>query len=51
MANERIVACGVYIYDSENVEENGLAFRTAVKSANSEPDDYFGARHAYGLDR
>lgn len=53
MANERIAACGLYVYDSENVEDNGLAFRTAVDSEELQtaPGDEFGTRLTYGLDR
>ncbi|KIO15829.1 hypothetical protein M407DRAFT_235401 [Tulasnella calospora MUT 4182] len=34
MANERIVASGIYYYDSENITESQLAFRMAVTSFN-----------------
>lgn len=53
MANERIVASSIYYYDSENVEDNQLAFRMAVSSFELEygQDDEVGTKHAYGLDR
>lgn len=53
MANERIIASGIYYYDCENVEENRLAFRTAVNSNEIyyDQDDQHGTRQAYGLDR
>ncbi|KAG8939002.1 hypothetical protein FRC00_014268, partial [Tulasnella sp. 408] len=35
MANERIVACGTYCYESENVVETELCFRTAVRESSS----------------
>lgn len=34
MANERIVASGIYYYDSENITDSHLAFRMAVTSFN-----------------
>ncbi|KAG8912829.1 hypothetical protein FRC01_004877 [Tulasnella sp. 417] len=37
MANERIVASGIYYYDCENISESQLAFRVAV---NSEEEQY-----------
>ncbi|KIO23103.1 hypothetical protein M407DRAFT_113613, partial [Tulasnella calospora MUT 4182] len=34
MANERIVACGIYCYESENIMESELRFRTAVRESS-----------------
>lgn len=56
MGNERIIASGIYYYDSENVEDNQLAFRTAVSPPDRSSQDYqqndeVGTRHAFGLNR
>lgn len=53
MANERIIASGIYYYDCENIAESYLAFRCAVNSDDIqyEQDDEAGMKRAYGLDR
>ncbi|KAG9012312.1 oligomeric, coiled-coil, peripheral membrane protein, partial [Tulasnella sp. 427] len=53
MMNERIVASGIYYYDSENITESQLAFRAAVGSGNIGymQDDKAGVKLTYGLDR
>ncbi|KAG9010228.1 hypothetical protein FRB90_007893, partial [Tulasnella sp. 427] len=53
MINERIVASGIYYYDSENITESQLAFRAAVGSGNMGymQDDKAGVKLTYGLDR
>ncbi|KAJ2476138.1 hypothetical protein IWW56_005077 [Coemansia sp. RSA 2131] len=50
MANERIVATGVYYYDVENITESTLNFRESVKSFHTyDPRAEGGVNHAYGL--
>ncbi|KAG8938265.1 hypothetical protein FRC03_007455, partial [Tulasnella sp. 419] len=52
MANEFIVASGIYYYSSENVTTNQLAFRESVIfKGNYEQDDSDGVRRAWGLIR
>ncbi|KAG8942084.1 hypothetical protein FRC03_003664, partial [Tulasnella sp. 419] len=52
MANEFIVASGIYYYSSENVTTNQLAFRQSVVFNGSyEQDDFSGVKRAWGLDR
>ncbi|KAG9047233.1 hypothetical protein FS837_002755 [Tulasnella sp. UAMH 9824] len=52
MANERIIASGIYYYDSENITESRLAFRAAVGQGNINylQGDGLGLRWTYGLD-
>ncbi|KIO23098.1 hypothetical protein M407DRAFT_27425 [Tulasnella calospora MUT 4182] len=52
MANERIIASGIYYYDSENITESRLAFRAAVGQGNINylQGDELGLRGVYGLD-
>ncbi|KAG9012310.1 hypothetical protein FRB90_006720 [Tulasnella sp. 427] len=52
MVNERIIASGIYYYDSENITESRLAFRTSVGSSNIfyEQGDGLGLMGTYGLD-
>ena len=53
MANERIVASGIYYYDSENITESNLSFRTAIAFSGEsyDQDDELGTRLLWGLDR
>ncbi|KAJ2357227.1 hypothetical protein GGF43_001592, partial [Coemansia sp. RSA 2618] len=51
MANERIVATGIYYYDVENITESNLSFREAVyEQYGYEIDDDIGLYRAYGID-
>ncbi|KAG8849662.1 hypothetical protein FRB96_000688 [Tulasnella sp. 330] len=52
MANEHIVASGIYYYDSENITDSTLAFRTAINFIMEpyEQNDVEGARRVWGLD-
>ncbi|KAJ2659055.1 hypothetical protein IWW48_003684, partial [Coemansia sp. RSA 1200] len=50
MANERIVATGLYYYDVENITESSLAFRECVDQYfDYEQNDDVGVRLGYGL--
>ncbi|KAJ2430598.1 hypothetical protein IWW41_003211 [Coemansia sp. RSA 2522] len=50
MANERIVATGIYYYDVENITESTLNFRESVKSFHTyNHRNENGVNHAYGL--
>ncbi|KIO21962.1 hypothetical protein M407DRAFT_28449 [Tulasnella calospora MUT 4182] len=53
MANERIVASGIYYYDCENITESQLAFRTGVhfEGANHDQGDSRAIRLTWGLER
>ncbi|KAG8889669.1 hypothetical protein FRB99_003966, partial [Tulasnella sp. 403] len=52
MANEHIVASGIYCYSSENVTESSISFRTAVKSPEEcERDDNQGIGLVWGMKR
>ncbi|MEU7297184.1 DUF4246 domain-containing protein [Streptomyces exfoliatus] len=50
MVNERIVSTGLYYYDSENITESLLSFRTAVDDPRYEQNDDNGMREVYGLE-
>ncbi|EPQ56986.1 hypothetical protein GLOTRDRAFT_120376 [Gloeophyllum trabeum ATCC 11539] len=53
MENERIVATGIYYYESANVTESKLGFRTALCDdmyLRYEQSDWLGLAMAYGLD-
>ncbi|KAG8996729.1 hypothetical protein FRB94_008066 [Tulasnella sp. JGI-2019a] len=52
MQNEYIIASGIYYYDSENITESTLAFRTAISFIMEpyEQSDEDGARLVWGLD-
>lgn len=52
MANEHIIASGIYYYDTENISESHLAFRCAAHSMDLyyEQSDEAGTKKAYGLD-
>ncbi|KAG8943131.1 hypothetical protein FRC04_003211 [Tulasnella sp. 424] len=53
MANERIVASGIYYYDCENITESQLAFRQAVSfgpDADYEQSDGLGIKLTWGLE-
>ncbi|KAJ2746427.1 hypothetical protein GGI20_001345 [Coemansia sp. BCRC 34301] len=50
MANERIIATGIYYYDVENIAESSLKFRERVgEEIDNEPDDWRGVSLAYGI--
>ncbi|KAJ1991378.1 hypothetical protein GGI25_001696 [Coemansia spiralis] len=50
MANERIIATGIYYYDVENITDSSLAFREHVGyNIIYEQDDHQGVALAYGL--
>ncbi|MEU2548723.1 DUF4246 domain-containing protein [Streptomyces roseolus] len=50
MVNERIVSTGLYYWDSENITESRLGFRTAVDEPEYEQSDDTGVREVYGLE-
>ena len=49
MADENIVASGIYYFDSENISDSSLAFREAVEEPNYEQNDNEGVEGIYGL--
>ncbi|KAJ2074989.1 hypothetical protein GGH13_000934 [Coemansia sp. S155-1] len=53
MANERIIATGIYYYDVENIAESNLRFRESVniEDIDYEQHDLRGVKSAYGMDR
>ncbi|MFG2997454.1 DUF4246 domain-containing protein [Streptomyces sp. NPDC048340] len=50
MLNERIVSTGIYYWDSENITESRLSFRTALDDPEYEQNDDDGLREVYGLE-
>ncbi|MPY30915.1 DUF4246 domain-containing protein [Streptomyces adustus] len=50
MLNERIVSTGIYYWDSENITESRLSFRTALDDPEYEQSDDDGMREVYGLE-
>ncbi|MFI6647227.1 DUF4246 domain-containing protein [Streptomyces sp. NPDC050529] len=50
MLNERIVSTGIYYWDSENITESRLSFRTALGDPRYEQNDDTGLREVYGLE-
>ncbi|PPS75240.1 DUF4246 domain-containing protein [Streptomyces sp. MH60] len=50
MLNERIVSTGIYYWDSENITESRLSFRTACDDPRYEQNDRKGLREVYGLE-
>ncbi|GAA2280980.1 hypothetical protein GCM10010415_57140 [Streptomyces atrovirens] len=50
MLNERIVSTGIYYWDSENITESRLSFRTALDDPSYEQNDDNGMREVYGLE-
>jgi hypothetical protein len=50
MMNERIVATALYYWDSENITESRLSFRTALNDPDYEQSDHTGVREVYGLE-
>lgn len=50
MLNERIVSTGIYYWDSENITESRLSFRTALDNPYYEQNDDNGLREVYGLE-
>ncbi|KAG8968716.1 hypothetical protein FRC05_001427 [Tulasnella sp. 425] len=53
LANERIIASGIYYYDSENITESELQFRRVVTAddLDYEQDDELGVMRVWGLKR
>ncbi|KAH8831228.1 hypothetical protein DL96DRAFT_1777437 [Flagelloscypha sp. PMI_526] len=52
MLNERIVSTGIYYYDSENITDSHLAFRTCISAPEyHEQDDDICIRWWYGIER
>ena len=49
MLNERIVATCIYYWDSENITDSRLSFRTAISQPNYEQNDHNGVLEVYGL--
>ncbi|KAF9093372.1 hypothetical protein BGX23_003388 [Mortierella sp. AD031] len=49
MANENIVASGIYYYHTENIAESRLNFRIQVQEPGYEQSDDNGVRHMYDL--
>ncbi|MCZ4125704.1 DUF4246 domain-containing protein [Streptomyces sp. H39-S7] len=50
MMNERIVSTGIYYWDSENITESRLSFRTALDDPSYQQSDDNGMRKVYGLE-
>ncbi|MGA5417632.1 DUF4246 domain-containing protein [Streptomyces pseudogriseolus] len=50
MLNERIVSTGLYYWDSENITESRLGFRTALDEPEYAQNDDNGMREVYGLE-
>ncbi|MGW3989942.1 DUF4246 domain-containing protein [Streptomyces sp. NPDC004830] len=50
MLNERIVSTGIYYWDSDNITESRLGFRTALDDPDYEQNDDNGLREVYGLE-
>jgi hypothetical protein len=50
MLNERIVSTGLYYWDSQNITESRLGFRTALDDPDYEQNDDNGLREVYGLE-
>ncbi|KAF9159711.1 hypothetical protein DFQ26_006275 [Actinomortierella ambigua] len=50
MANERIVATGIYYYKSENISTSRLNFRMSVQEPDYEQSDYTGMKYMYELE-
>ncbi|MGW3404823.1 DUF4246 domain-containing protein [Streptomyces zhihengii] len=50
MLNERIVSTCIYYWDSENITESRLGFRTALHEPSYEQNDDTGVREVYGLE-
>ncbi|MEU9532027.1 DUF4246 domain-containing protein [Streptomyces sp. NPDC048213] len=50
MLNERIVSTGIYYWDSENITDSRLSFRTALDEPEYEQNDEDGVREVYGLE-
>lgn len=49
MANERIVASGIYYYSSSNITESRLNFRQGIREPDYEQYDYEGVDKLYNL--
>lgn len=52
MANERIVASGIYYYDTENITSSHISFRVAVnfETHNYEQSDGEGIELTWGME-
>lgn len=49
MANENIVATGIYYYDTENIVDSRLMFRIQIKEPKYEQSDDRGTEHLYDV--
>ncbi|KAG9073103.1 hypothetical protein KI688_000890 [Linnemannia hyalina] len=49
MANENIVATGIYYYNTENIGDSRLAFSIQIKEPKCEQSDDRGAEHLYDV--
>ncbi|OAQ34529.1 hypothetical protein K457DRAFT_14369 [Linnemannia elongata AG-77] len=49
MANENIIATGIYYYDTENISDSRLKFRIQIKEPKYEQSDDRGTEHLYGV--
>ncbi|KAG0068868.1 hypothetical protein BGZ89_003959 [Linnemannia elongata] len=49
MANESIVATGIYYYDTENITDSRLKFRINIKEPSYEQSNDKGTKHLYGI--
>ncbi|OKI94946.1 hypothetical protein AMK18_29215 [Streptomyces sp. CB01249] len=50
MLNERIVSTGIYYWDSDNITDSRLSFRTALHEPDYEQNDNNGVSDVYGLE-
>ncbi|MFD5727497.1 DUF4246 domain-containing protein [Streptomyces sp. NPDC058368] len=50
MLNERIVSTGIYYWDSDNITDSRLSFRTALYEPDYEQNDNNGVSDVYGLE-
>ncbi|KAF9905404.1 hypothetical protein EC991_001699 [Linnemannia zychae] len=49
MANENIVATGIYYYDTHNITDSRLNFRMQIQEPRYHQSDDRGAKHLYGV--
>ncbi|KAJ3052302.1 hypothetical protein HK097_006555 [Rhizophlyctis rosea] len=50
MANEHIIASGIYYFATENITESKLDFRQAINYPDYQQNDERGVAHFYGID-
>ncbi|MVU83485.1 DUF4246 family protein [Nocardia sp. ET3-3] len=50
MMNERIVSTALYYWDTDNITDSSLSFRTAIDDPDYEQNDSPGMRDVYGLE-